>query len=155
MSFKHNFKGCCFRYRLCIQLKVQKVQACFLGPLDRTAFCVFLSNGTLRIGPSFILPEEGVSHGNIIVKMLCFNLTMKVQIMYNNNNNNNNSNNNNNNNNNNNTQLIFSQFSQHLSLPSVIAIQPSASVSVACGCPAHLRLAIQFEATFWRLFLCR
>jgi NADH:ubiquinone oxidoreductase subunit 6 (subunit J) len=78
---------------------------------------VSLSGGALRNGLSFILPEEGVSLGNIIVKMLCFNLIMKVQIMYHNNNNNNN--NNVNDNSNNNTQLIFSQFLRHLLLPSV------------------------------------
>jgi hypothetical protein len=93
-------------------------------------------NGALRIGLSFILPEEGGSHGNIIVKMLCFNPTMKVQIMYHNNSNNND-------NDNNNKQLIFSQFFHHLSVPSVIAMQlTGTSVSVVCGCPAHLRLVV-------------
>jgi len=112
---------------------------------------VSVFSGALRIGLSFILPEEGGSHGNIIVKILCFNLTMKVQITYHNNNNSNN-----NDNDNNNKQLIFSQFFHHLSVPSVIAMQlTGTSVSVVCGCPAHLRLAMQFEATFWRLFLCK
>ena len=108
-----------------------------------------LSNGALRNGVSFILPEEGFSFGNIIVKMLCFNLTMKVQITYRNNKNNDDDNNNN-------TQLIFSQFFHHFLLPSFIAMQLiGTSLSVAFGYPAHLRLVIQFEATFWRLFLCK
>jgi hypothetical protein len=43
LCHSNNFKGCCFRYRLCLQLKVQKVQACSFGPIRQSSFlCVLV-----------------------------------------------------------------------------------------------------------------